>query len=258
MCPRGGSQYKMTSPASTSFKKDCAHLLEEKYHGVQSAQYEKDVARLKAGEPLAYVIGWVPFLGQKIFLDSKPLIPRTETEFWVEQALKETRGTRLLDLFAGSGCIGIAALAHCPDAHVDFGEIETRHFPTIEKSLRGNKIDEARTNCIETDVWSGISDRYDVIFANPPYLARQSTAVQESVREHEPSEALFAQDDGYALIEETIRGARDHLAPGGVIWIEHDPQQAAQVRALLSEEGCSGETLRDQYTLERITRGERV
>lgn len=57
-------------------------LLKEKYLGDKTEKFYTDCARLKKGEPLAYVIGWTPFLNTKIFLDSKPLIPRTETEFW--------------------------------------------------------------------------------------------------------------------------------------------------------------------------------
>jgi len=173
-----------------------------------------------------YARGWVPFLGQKIFLDSRPLIPRVETEFWAEKAISAIQGTaRVLDLFAGSGCIGIAVLAHVPGATVDFGELEARHFPTIEKSLRENGIDPSHTRMIQTDVWSNIHDHYDVILANPPYLAVLNPGLAL-----EPPEALLAEDGGFALIEKTLAGARDHLNLRGVLWIEHDSAQAERIK----------------------------
>ena len=119
-------------------EKDAIFLLNEKYAGVRTPEYEKDLARLAGGEPVDYVIGWKPFLDCKIFLDSHPLIPRAETEYWVEQAITEIQeskkagaGTRHLDLFAGSGAIGIAVLKHLPQVGVDFGEIDAAHPPTI-------------------------------------------------------------------------------------------------------------------------------
>lgn len=64
-------------------------LLEEKYKGIPSAEYEADLRRLEAGEPLAYVIGSIPFCHTKIFLESKPLIPRPETEYWTMKAIED-------------------------------------------------------------------------------------------------------------------------------------------------------------------------
>src|SRR3990167_2465909 len=99
-------------------------------------------------EPEAYVIGWQPFLGLKIYLDSRPLIPRPETEHLTEQLLKHV-GTsyvptlKFLDLCAGSGAIGCAALARLPEAQVYFGEIDPAHEATILKNIRENGLDES-------------------------------------------------------------------------------------------------------------------
>ena len=71
--------------------KDERWLLDEKYGGKETPEYETDKKRLAAGEPLAYIIGWQPFLGLKIYLDSKPLIPRPETELMVTEAIEEIR-----------------------------------------------------------------------------------------------------------------------------------------------------------------------
>src|SRR3989344_7610901 len=235
---------------------DSERLLYEKYNGKKTPEYAQALARLALGEPLAYVIGWIPFLGCKIFLDSHPLIPRPETEYWVEQALTSITHSaqritkkgenpalrvpsyelRVLDLFAGSGAIGIAVLRHVPEARVDFGEIDAAHFPTIEKNIRENGIDASRAHIVETDVWSKIFERYDVVLANPPYLSQnRRERIQSSVLTHEPEKALFTDEDGFALIEKTISGLRDHLVPGGqCYWQRKQSFPIALVRTLES------------------------
>src|SRR3989344_8008426 len=115
---------------------------------------------MTSDEPEAYIIGWVPFLGLKIYLDSKPLIPRSETEWWTEQLLVHVgRGTshmRLLDLCAGSGAIGCAALARLPNARVYFGEIDPAHEATILKNIRINELDESRAIVRIGDLFSAV------------------------------------------------------------------------------------------------------
>src|SRR3989338_2129305 len=127
-------------------------------------------------EPEAYVIGWQPFLGLKIYLDSHPLIPRPETEWWTERLLTHV-GTsyvptlKFLDLCAGSGAIGCAALARLPNAQVYFGEIDPTHEVTILKNIRENHLDESRAHIRIGDLFQPFSDtRFDIIAANPPYV----------------------------------------------------------------------------------------
>lgn len=198
-----------------------------------------------------YARGYVDFLGCTIFLDSHPLIPRTETEFWTEKAAgmiyHTGRRVRVLDLFAGSGCVGIAVLKHALNTQVDFGEKETRHFPTIQKSLAANNL-TSDVGYLETDVWSGVPGRYDFVLANPPYVAVLTPGLGQ-----EPPEALYAADGGFALIEKTVRGAAAHLAEGGQLWLEHDPEHAPRLASLGAELGFSVETHQDQYGIPRYS-----
>lgn len=218
--------------------------------------------------PEAYALGTVPFLGCTIYLDSRPLIPRSETEWWVEKAIATmsesvavrgapqagSRGLNVLDLFAGSGCIGIAILKHIPNSQVTFGESEARHIPTIQKNILMNNIDPTRARVVQTDVYSDLRNHYDYILANPPYLSKaRLQRIEQSVLEHEPPEALFAEDDGFALIDETLRGLLTRLLPGGQAWIEHEPEHEPRIAVRTTELGLVATTHRDQYGIMRYS-----
>jgi release factor glutamine methyltransferase len=235
-------------------------LLKEKYAGVTCPAYEEDVRRLEAGEPLAYVIGFVPFLGTQIYLDSNPLIPRVETEYWVEQAINVIKErnlgpVRILDLCAGSGAIGIALLRHLPDAEVDFAEIDRMHHMTILKNLEENHIDQRRAHVFGGDLFEKVTGTYDFILTNPPYLDPElQTRVEESVLVHEPGGALWGGRQGLALIGDIIRDAQGHLSRGGIIFIEHEPEQVEAIHESARLHGYRAfETIDDQYGIARLT-----
>lgn len=244
----------------TADSQEAAWLLKEKYQGVASPEYEDDLRRLEAGEPLAFVIGFVPFLGTTIYLDSHPLIPRAETEYWVHEALKvikeRTKGpVRMLDLCAGSGAIGVALLKHLPEATVDFAEIDRAHHMTILKNLEENHIDQRRAHVYGGDLFEKITETYDYILTNPPYIDPALDArVDSSVTTHEPSAALWGGTAGLAIIGNIIRDAQAHLVQGGVIFIEHEPEQveAIQESARLHRYNAF-ETIPDQYGVLRLT-----
>lgn len=213
-----------------------------------------------------YAEGSLPFLGATICLDSRPLIPRSETEFWVEKAIQKITlyGTEVhskgieesitvLDLFAGSGAVGVSVLMHVPHTHVTFGELVPAHLETIKKTLAVNGIDPARAAFTSTDVWSGIEGKFDFVLANPPYVSRERMTAERSVLEHEPHEALFAENDGFALVQKTVEGLPAHLTRGGELWIEHEPFQTERLSELAREQNLRVETHLDQYGTQRFS-----
>ncbi len=292
-------------------------LLNEKYAGKESAEYEADKKRLAKGEPLGYVIGWQPFLGLKIYLDSKPLIPRPETEWWVEQLTNAISGTpyratvqaeetfsatlfsykrselenkkyscgakndsvprnricelRFLDLCAGSGAIGCAALARMPGAQVYFGEIDPAHEATIQKNIRENNLDASRADIRIGDLFEPFSAtnfscpysnlekwkypcgdmQFDIIAANPPYIPIDRE-LPASVADHEPARALFAGDDGLDVIRRIATALPKHLAENGVAWVECDSSKVEEAQKLFVAQGFSTEIRTDQYGKPRI------
>lgn len=234
-------------------------LLEEKYGGEECLEFFRDLKRLESGEPLAYIIGWVDFLGCRIDLSQRTLIPRTETEWWTERVLLEMKNRnpghiRILDLFSGSGCIGVALAKHLPYARVDCADISPEAVEQIRINAEYNGVTE-RIHAISSDVFSNISGTYDYIVANPPYIdaAHQST-LDRSVVDHEPHEALFATAEGLGYIRILIEASRAHLNPGGTVVCEFGEKQKAAVEKLLKISGWSSEFWKDQYGKWRVAK----
>jgi len=242
-------------------------LLEEKYQGEKSEAFFTDLEKLKNGEPLGYIIGNVPFLNCDIYLDSKPLIPRSETEYWVEEVIKEIekeaaaspRPLQILDLCAGSGVIGIAVAKAIPNSHVHFAEVDKSHLPTIGKNLGKNNIACTRYKVFESDLFENIKDNtYDFILSNPPYINPTSDRSDLSVRDYEPHLALYGGNNGLEIIEKIIKQAPDNLSENGVLYIEHEPEQSIAIAELAKENGFESQTYTDQYQIERYTRLQKI
>lgn len=253
----------------TETDKDITWLLNEKYNGHKSADFFADCRRLALGEPLGYLIGHVPFLSTTIHLDSRPLIPRTETEFWTEQAIKEIvlfnesredlglvppEPIRIMDMCAGSGCVGIAVADAISDCQVTFAELEKKHLETIQKNLIENKVDSKRSLVKQSNLFSAFpAETYNFILANPPYIDSNLHRVDESVRDFEPHTALFGGHEGMEVILQLITEAKYHLEPDGQLWIEHEPEQTDSIAVVADAHGFIATTYKDQYEVDRYS-----
>ncbi|MFA5232673.1 MAG: HemK family protein methyltransferase [Candidatus Paceibacterota bacterium] len=211
--------------------------------------------------PEDYKTGFKYFLGAKIDLSRKPLIPRPETEYWVSLALKEIKGREnpeCLDLFSGSGCVGLAVLKNIEEAFCDFGEKEDSFLEQIEINLEINGIAKEKYNIIKTDVFSNIGKQYDFILANPPYVALSRIGeVGEDVREHEPSVALFGGEDGLDLIREFLSRAKEFLKARGVVFMEFDEEQKEEIKHFLGNNYSRADFFQDQFNKYRFLRLEK-
>ncbi|MFA7141889.1 MAG: HemK family protein methyltransferase [Candidatus Paceibacterota bacterium] len=186
------------------------------------------------------------FLGTKIDLSLNPLVPREETEYWVALILKEIKeGSKCLDLFSGSGCIGVSILKNVKDVCVHFGEIEERFIQQIKINLKGF----SNYKVIKTDVFSNIKGTYDYILANPPYVAEERiNEVALDVLENEPHIALFSGKKGLDAISKLINSAVDYLNKDGLLVIEHDELQKEEIKNLILKNNYSRFSfLKDQF-----------
>lgn len=249
--------------------KDIAWLLEEKYNGEKTESFFTDCRRLALGEPLGYLIGHVPFLGTTIHLDSRPLIPRPETEFWADQAIEEiknydqSRSTlglekseplRIMDMCAGSGCVGVAVKKALPEAHVDFAELEKKHLSTIAFNLEDNGLSTELTEIKQSNLFSAYPEAtYNFILANPPYIDSNLHRVDQNVVDFEPHTALFGGHGGLEVIIQLITEAKYHLEPDGQLWMEHEPEQSSSIAAVADTHGYRTTTHKDQYDVDRFS-----
>jgi release factor glutamine methyltransferase len=217
-------------------QKEIRWILKEKYKGKETKQFLVDVKRLEAGEPVDYIIGFKEFLGCKIDLSKKPLIPRPETEFWVEQEIKKIKEGRVLDIFSGSGCVGVAILKYRKSLLCDISDVDKNAINQIKINLKINKINKERFKIIQSDIFSKIRNKYDFIFANPPYIPTiNKNKIQKSVLKYEPKNALFGGKDGMFFINKFLKGVKEHLNDGGTIFMEFDSPQKKQIEKLLKK-----------------------
>ncbi len=246
-------------------------LLKEKHGGMETEGFFEDCARLKLSEPLAYVIGSIPFLNTTIHLDlpagqagPRPLIPRTETEYWVEKTIAEIKKNpaiehpKILDLCAGSGCIGVSVLKEVKNSYVDFVEIETSHHTTILKNIEENGIDTSRAHIFGGDLFENIPGTYDYILTNPPYIDKSLGRTEGSVQAFEPEKALYGGMEGMEVITRIIENASLYLEKKGVLIIEHEPEQVSTIQILAQSNNFIGTALPDQFGVLRFTRLTRI
>lgn len=240
------------------FEQEAEWLLKEAFNGEATEAFYAAKERLAGGEPLAYLIGHIPFGPLTIHLDSHPLIPRVETEFWVAElfaAFRDVAPLHILDLCAGSGCIGAYALHDFPAARVDFAEIDPRHHPTIAKNITSNDLPDAQTRIFGGDLFAEIPEgtRYDLILTNPPYIDETLGRTAENVHAHEPHQALYGGTHGMDIIDRIIAKAPSHLNPGGVLVIEHEPEQCDAISTAAAAMRFQTEHKKDQYDVYRYS-----
>ncbi|MFZ9864268.1 MAG: peptide chain release factor N(5)-glutamine methyltransferase [Ilumatobacteraceae bacterium] len=208
---------------------------------------DRMVARYRSGEPLAYVMGHWTFRRVELMVDRRVLIPRPETELVAERALELARAAdaprRILDLGTGSGAIGLAMVSELPiegtevwltDASPDAIDVARANTAGLGRAAANVRL--AVGNWFEA-LPSELVEQFDVIVSNPPYIAEDDPDVQESVREWEPHEALFAGADGLTDIELIVHHAPRWLKPGGWLVVEFGHRQGDAVRAVASEAG---------------------
>ena len=198
------------------------------------AGYRGLIKRRLGGEPVAYLIGEHEFWGLPLFVDPHVLVPRPDTETVVEVAVKtradKAAPCRVLDLCTGSGAIALALAKELPAAHVIATDISADAVAIATKNVERNGLGE-RVEVRRGDLFAPVAtDVFDVIASNPPYIATAVIATLSAEVKREPVLALDGGTDGMAFYDRICREAMAHLAPGGVLVVEHGYDQADSVR----------------------------
>lgn len=179
--------------------------------------------RVRTRKPAAYLTGEAWFAGLPFEVDARVLIPRSPIAELIEHRFQPwLRGEprRILDLCAGSGCIGIACAMAFPEAQVDAVELDARALKVLERNIDRHGVQD-RVTALRSDLFDAIEDgRYDLIVSNPPYIPTARWKGMPREYHHEPKLALEAGKDGMGLVARILREAPAHLGGEGVLVCE--------------------------------------
>lgn len=215
-----------------------------------------------AGEPVAYLIGEWEFYGLPLDISPDVLIPRPDTEVLVEQALEylQTAGEcRVLDLCAGSGCIGLALAAHAPTVRVVLGEYSDAALKICRQNIRRNGL-SGRVVPVQVDALARPEralGEFRCIVSNPPYIPRADIKTLDgSVKDYEPRMALDGGEDGLDFYRSIVEKWKDALIPGGRLYFEVGIGQADDVLRIMRKEGFGDiQVVKDLAGIPRVVFG---
>jgi release factor glutamine methyltransferase len=210
------------------------------------AEFKARLQRRARREPLQYIEGRAAFRDLLLHVDRRVLIPRPETELLVSEVLSCCAEGAALDIGTGSGAIALSLATEGRYAKVvatDVSEDALALARENHRALCPAAAVEFRLGSVYAPV---AGERFDVIVSNPPYIGRsERPTLDPEVRDWEPDQALFAEDDGLALVREIVAGAPDHLQPNGLLAVEIGAGQGGAVLALAEAvAGLSGAEIR--------------
>ena len=237
----------------------------EELSEAQQSDLSAIMSRLRAGEPVQYVLGEAWFCESRFHVAPGVLIPRSETEELCRMILaEETRpGRRVLDIGTGSGCIAITLALSLPEAKVSAIDISDQAL-TIARgnaAALGAAVDFRQQDILDRSRY-GVSDAsVDVIVANPPYVTvSEKKDMRVNVLDHEPSLALFVPDDDALRFYRAIADyALANLTEGGRLYFEINPLFANELCRMLEDKGFTHvRIVNDSFGKSRFAIGTKV
>ena len=255
---RQGEEAESLSFVYRSLKKisftDFVFALQQEVTEEEKQFVQEIFQQLAAHKPAQYIIGYVDFFGMQLKVDERVLIPRPETEELVGLILAENpeENLKVLDIGTGSGAVALALAKNRPDWSVTAADISQS---ALELASENAIIQDLNIFFKKSDCFAEISEKYDIIVSNPPYISREDESeVGLNVLYSEPHLALFADEDGLAIYRRIAEDAKDYLKDGGKIYLEIGYKQGQSVPAFfrkhLPEKRVR--TLRDQFGQDRM------
>ena len=223
----------------------------------QDAQKEYEIAVQKRAEhiPLQYIIGEQEFMGLRFKVNSNVLIPRQDTETLVEQVLKIVKpGMKVLDLCTGSGCVLISVLKNAPELTGMGSDISKTALLVAKENAKLHEVD---AEWVRSDLFDNITETFDVIMANPPYIPTgEILSLMPEVRDFEPENALDGGADGLDFYRKIAGQVKDYLNPGGYVYMEIGYDQGEAVSELMRNAGFTEvEVIKDLARTDRVVKG---
>ena len=233
------------------FVADCtrAELPFKKFENADLDRVKTFAEKLSSNMPIDYILGESEFYGLKFKVNGSVLIPRPETELLVEQTLALiNEGDKVLDLCTGSGCIA-TTISIKKGIKVFASDIST---DAISVAKENAKINNADVEFFESDLFSNIEEKFDVIVSNPPYIRREEIEkLDSSVKDYEPKIALDGGESGLDMYVKIISNLNNNLNEGGTILFECGYDQAEFIKNMLTDFG-NVEVKKDYNDIERI------
>jgi release factor glutamine methyltransferase len=228
-------------------------------------QLTERIERRKAGEPLAYVLGFKDFFKSRFFVSRSVLIPRPETEIIVTEVLKRTEAApnnpyKICDIGTGSGCIGLSLLKELNNAELTTIDISPAAIDMAKKNAFQLNVSDRVTFINESarpEIFAGKA--FDFVVSNPPYIAPQDKEVAVDVHSFEPHSALYADANGLRFIEEWLGYTAQCLKPGGFFAFEIGYKQSNDAKKIIENLNAfkNIEMKKDLQGFERVITGER-
>ncbi len=233
----------------------------------QYEQWQALQARRSAGEPMAYILGEREFYGRSFKVTPDVLIPRPDTETLIDAVLarhnahnnayKDERPLRLLDLGTGSGAIALTLAAERPSWQVCASDVSAAALAVARENATRLGVS---VRMLEGDWWQALPSaealEFDVVVSNPPYIEADDEHLSQGDVRFEPQGALTDGADGLRHYRAILDGVARYLRPQGAVYFEHGYNQGAALRELLHAAGLvQVQTLRDLAGNERVSMG---
>ncbi len=193
---------------------------------------------LESGIPVQYIVGNTNFYGYDFKVNRNTLIPRFETELLVEKTYNYIKkyfnkdNIMILDIGTGSGCIAITLnklLNSCDITGIDISS------EALEVAKENNIINNTNVKFIESDIFSNVSDKYDVIISNPPYISYDDIEVMDIVKNNEPHLALYAKDNGLYFYDKIIKDSSKYLNDKFIMAFEIGYKQGKDITKIVNK-----------------------